>query len=289
MIWILSKRDESEYENSRLVEEFKAQNVEVKIVSPKHFDLIVDTNSRVLYNGSPAIPDLILVRTGSGTDFFTSCILKQYQHDNIKCINSPESIELAKDKLLTAQRLTADHLSTPKTILVRFPVDKVLIEKEIGFPCIVKPTTGSYGDGVQLCKNSEELDICIDSMASSKKAFLVQEYVGFKKGTDIRVIVIGGKVIGAMQRINENDFRANISIGGHGITYYVDDELAELAIKASKTVGLVIAGVDILFTHDGYSVLEINSAPGFFGFTTYTGVNIAKHIVDYVISQINYR
>lgn len=291
MIWILSKRDESEYENARLIEEFKAHGIDVAIVSPKNFDLIIDENSKVLYNGVTMNPDLILVRTGSGTDFFTSCILKQYQHQGILCINTPESIELSKDKLLTAQRFAVDHIATPKTILVRFPVDTHMVQREIGFPCVIKVLSGSYGKGVHLCKSIEDFNSFIQFVEAldPKKTIIVQKFMDNKIGTDLRVLVIGGEVIGAMQRSSGNsDFRANISNGGHGVPFELNDKIINLAKVSAASVGLSIAGVDLLFDdNDGYVVCEINSAPGFLGFETYCGMNIAKKIVDYIVTLIS--
>jgi RimK family alpha-L-glutamate ligase len=289
MIWILSKHDESEYENSRLIEEFKAKNINVSIVSPKNFDLIINENSKVLYKGIEVNPKLILVRTGSGTDFFTSCVLKQFQFQNIKCINSPESIELAKDKLLAAQRLTVDHIATPKTILVRFPVDIDLIKNEIGFPCILKILSGSYGRGVHLCRTEEEFKSFIQFIEAldPKKTLIVQKFMKDKIGTDLRVWVINGKVIGAMQRTSGNaDFRANISNGGYGLPYELNDRIIHLSKSAAESIGLDIAGVDLLFDDEGFVVCEVNSAPGFAGMENFCGINIAEKIVDYVLALL---
>jgi RimK family alpha-L-glutamate ligase len=290
MIWILTKHDESEYENRRLIEEFKLKNITALLVSPKHFDLIIETNhSRVLYKGLEVQPKIILVRTGSGTDFFTSCVLKQLELQNVICINSVESIEISKDKLSAAQYLSANNIPTPKTILVHFPVDIKLIKREIGFPCVVKLLSGSYGKGVHLCKSMEEFQSFtqfIDAI-DSKKTIIVQKFMDSKIGTDLRVWYINGEVIGAMQRSSGNeDFRANISNGGYGEPYKLNEKIIEITKKAAETIGLNISGVDLLFDNDDYVVCELNSSPGFLGMDSFCNMNIAEKIVDYVVSFI---
>ena len=183
--------------------------------------------------------------------------------------------------------MTVDHIATPKTILVRFPVDKELVQREIGFPCVIKVLSGSYGKGVHLCRSVEEFHSFIQFVEAldPKKTIIVQKFMNNKIGTDLRVWVINGKVIGAMQRSSGNsDFRANISNGGSGMPYELNDRIIHLAKSAAESLGLDIAGVDLLFDDDGYVVCEVNSSPGFAGFENYCNTNIAKQIVDYILS-----
>jgi RimK family alpha-L-glutamate ligase len=115
------------------------------------------------------------------------------------------------------------------------------------------------------------------------KILLVQEYVDTKPGEDLRVFVIGGKVIGAMKRhAPDGDFRANISAGGYGEPFEVSSEFDYLAREAARICGLQIAGIDLLFDKDGYKICEANSAPGFEGFEKYCGVDIAAQIAQYI-------
>jgi RimK family alpha-L-glutamate ligase len=115
------------------------------------------------------------------------------------------------------------------------------------------------------------------------KILLVQEYIDAKPGEDLRVYVIGGKVIGAMKRhAPEGDFRANISAGGRGEPFEVNNEIDYLAREAARICGLDIAGIDLLFDKDGYKICEANSAPGFEGFENYCQVDIAGQIAEYI-------
>ena len=117
---------------------------------------------------------------------------------------------------------------------------------------------------------------------------IVQEYIKHSEGKDLRVIVIGGKVIGAMLREStDGSFKANISRGGAGKPYEVDDELEMLSIQVSKTLNLDIAGVDLLFHPDGYRICEANSSPGFRGFEEALSINIPEKIFAYAKLRSN--
>ena len=122
----------------------------------------------------------------------------------------------------------------------------------------------------------------IETLKSSK-TLIVQEYMGDRPGEDLRVLVVGGKVIGAMKRTApEGDFRANISNGGTGDLYPVTDEIEYIARETAKVLNLDIAGIDLLFDHRGFRVCEANSNPGFSGFETYCNIDVADVITDYI-------
>ena len=287
-VLILSKKDESEYENRRLVESLADLGIPATIYHPDKFDVIVGKNTGygIKYNGQEfAMPDLVLTRTGSGTTEFITAIVRQFQEENVRCINSSLSVEIAKDKMRSHQLLASHGLPIPNTMLVRFPVEVDIVDNMIGWPCIVKVISGSYGEGIYLCENKTSFKKMMEFVGNldTPKILLVQEYVDAKPGEDLRVFVVGGKVLGAMKRhAPEGDFRANISAGGHGEPFEVNSEIDYLAREAARICGLQIAGIDLLFDKDGYKICEANSAPGFEGFEKYCQVDIAGQIAEYV-------
>ena len=198
-VWILSQLNSEVYENKRLQEELQKKNISVEIKHPNNFDIIVNKSTdNVLYNNeSIELPDKILVRTGSSTNYFTSALLKHFEKLNVPIVNSSTGINNARDKLCTHQILFHHELSTPKTMLVKFPVSVEVVEAEIGFPCIIKVLQGSYGNGVHLCHSKEYFEKLIEFLKnlSIKKPLLIQEYVDACPGTDLRVMVINQKVI----------------------------------------------------------------------------------------------
>jgi len=287
-IWILSKKEGFEYENGRLIESFNSKGIEAEVVDPSSFDIIVnkDIKQGLRYNGSPVeLPNLLLVRFGAGISKFMLALIRQLEKSGVVCINSANAIETVKDKLYTSQILSSQSIAIPNTMMVRFPVDPEVVDEEIGYPCVVKIVTGSYGEGVYLCdrkKDFKKLMEFIETLKSSK-TLLVQEYMGERPGEDLRVLVVGGKVIGAMKRsAPEGDFRANITNGGTGQAYELTDEIEYIARETAKVLNLDIAGIDLLFDSRGFRVCEANSNPGFSGFETYCDIDVAEVITDYI-------
>lgn len=287
-VLILSKKDEGEYENRRLVESLRDLGIPATIYHPDKFDVIVGkgTGYGIKYDGQEfEMPDLVLTRTGSGTTEFMTALVRQFEEEHIRCINSSLSVEIAKDKMRSHQLLASHGLPIPNTMLVRFPVEVDIVDKMIGWPCVVKVISGSYGEGIYLCENKTAFKKMMEFVGNldTPKILLVQEYVDTKPGEDLRVFVVGGKVIGAMKRhAPDGDFRANISAGGYGEPFEVSSEIDYLAREAARICGLQIAGIDLLFDKDGYKICEANSAPGFEGFEKYCGVDIAAEIAQYI-------
>jgi RimK family alpha-L-glutamate ligase len=293
-VLILSKKNVGKYENHRLIESLSDLGINATIYHPDKFDVIVGkgTGHGIKYNGkSFDMPELVLTRTGSGTTEFTAAIVRQFEEEKIRCINSSLSVEIAKDKMRSHQLLASAGMPIPNTMLVRFPVDVDIADNLIGWPCVVKVISGSYGEGIYLCENKKAFKKMMEFINNLNlpKTLLVQEYVDSKPGEDLRVLVIGGKVIGAMKRYApEGDFRANISNGGYGEPFEINDEIEYLARETSRICGLDIAGIDLLFDKDGYKICEANSAPGFEGFEKYCSINVAKHIAEYIKYRIGY-
>jgi gamma-F420-2:alpha-L-glutamate ligase len=291
-IWILTYGTSENFESNKLLAAAKHNGLEAELLQPKYFDIIVNKSSSksIRYNSQRIdMPNLVLTRTGSATNYFTAALYRQIEKFNIPVINTADSILTVKDKLLTSQVLAKSNLPTPKTMLMNFPVDCDLVESEIGFPCVVKLVSGSKGKGIYLCQSKKffnELMELIDNL-KSRKSMIIQEYMDHAVGSDLRVWVIGGKTVVAMKRTApEGDFRANISSGGTGEPFEITEEIDFLARETARVMGLDIAGVDLLFDHDGFKICEANSSPGFEGIDQYCGTDMAQRIIDYVKLKI---
>ena len=291
-VLIITKLDRNEYECNKLVESFASKGIRAIMSHPDDFDIIVDRNIHkgLKYQGNDMeLPSLALVRLGAGILPFQLAVVRHLEQAGIPCVNGSVAIETVKDKLRTSQILSRNSIPIPNTMMVRMPIDDNLVKDNIGFPCVVKVVTGSYGEGVYLCEKQRDykkLMEFIDNLGN-KKTMIVQEYLGERVGEDLRVLVIGGKVIGAMKRTApEGDFRANITAGGTGEVYPVTDEIEYLARETARLLNLDIAGIDLLFDRRGFRVCEANSNPGFLGFEKYCGVNVADIITEYVKFKI---
>ena len=289
-IWILIKKGNlNAYGNKRLKEAAEQMGIKLKIIYPEDLDIIVTRGGRksILHKGSPVeLPDCLIPRMGANTTYFGLAIIRHLERLGVFVVNSSQSIENAKDKLATLQILASNNVPIPKTMLAKFPLDIDGIEREFGYPVILKTVSGCQGKGVFLCEKKSQLEDLADLMEVSKDwkiNVIIQEFVSTSKGKDIRVFVVGGRVIGAMLRMaGEGKFKANFSAGGTVAPFKLNPALEWLAAESAKLVGLDIAGVDILFDGDNYKVCEVNSSPGFEGFENATGVNVPKEIYNYI-------
>jgi gamma-F420-2:alpha-L-glutamate ligase len=293
-LWMLGNRLTTEmYERERFVEEADKYGIDFSLVFADEIDLIVSRDDRKsirFRNDIVALPDSLLARTGSGTGYFNLSVLRQFERLNVPTLPNSAAIEASKDKMYANQILAQAGLPIPKTMLTRFPCKAELVEKVVGFPCVLKVVTGSHGKGVYLCENAKQFEDLSELVSSLdfKNSMIVQEYVQYSEGRDLRVIVIGGRVVGAMLRQStDGSFKANISRGGEGTPYAVDDQMELLAIQTAKVLDLDIAGVDLLFHSDGYRICEANSSPGFKGFEKALGINIPQKVFDYAKLRSN--
>jgi gamma-F420-2:alpha-L-glutamate ligase len=287
-LWMLGNRLTTEmYERERFIEEADKYSIDFNLVFADEIDLIVSRDDRKsirFRNDIVSLPDCVLARTGSGTGYFNLSVLRQFERLNVPTLPNSNAIEQSKDKMYANQILAQAGLPIPKTMLTRFPCKAELVEKVVGFPCVLKVVTGSHGKGVYLCENAKQFEDLSELVSSIdfKASMIIQEYIAHSEGRDLRVIVIGGRVVGAMQRTaTDGSFKANISRGGEGTPYEVDDEMEMLAIQVAKVLDLDIAGVDLLFHPDGYKICEANSSPGFKGFEKALGINVPEKVFTY--------
>tara|TARA_R110000824_G_scaffold11438_1_gene49930 strand:- start:861 stop:1778 length:918 start_codon:yes stop_codon:yes gene_type:complete len=293
--WILYKNKiEESYETQKLTEEFEKQDIKVRVVNPQDVDIFVDRDDRksILVAGkSRPLPDFVIPRTGSGTTYFIKAIIRHLERLGVILINGSDAIDNVKDKLYTQQVLGQSSLPVPKTLLVKHPIDIDFVEKNIGYPAIIKTLSGSFGAGVFLCENRKQLQQLLKMAEITKPSYniIIQEFIKDSYGKDLRVLVVNGKVAGCMMRqAVDDDFRANITRGGEGIPYQIDDDIEWLGGESARLLNLDIAGVDLLFDGEGYSICEVNSSPGFEGMDKYCKTNVAEQIVTYVKHKIGY-
>ena len=287
--WMLVKpKFQKSYETERLLEEFGNHKIEVKLIDPNEIDIFVNKENKqsILVNGkSLPLPKFVFPRTGSGTTYYIKAVIRHFERMGVPVINSSEAIDNVKDKLYTHQILAQSNLDIPNTMLLKHPIDIDFVEKNIGFPVIVKKISGSYGRGVFLCENKKQLNQLITMAELTKKSYdiIIQEFVKDTWGKDLRVFVVNNKVVGCMMRQStDDDFRANLSRGGEGFPYEVNEQIEWLSSESSKALNLDIAGVDLLFQNGGYKICEVNSNPGFEGMEMFTKKNIAKEIVSFI-------
>lgn len=291
--WILYSKSAykikpNSYEMRRFVEVATEKNIDIKVIAPEQIDLIVtrdDRKSIILDGEYVSLPDFVLPRMGAGTTYFALAVMRHLERLGVNSFNSSESVEVVKDKLYTHQILAQRNFPVPKTMLARFPVNVNMVEKHFGFPVVVKTLSGSQGSGVFLAENSEKFEDLMQLIESTKSNvnIILQKFVQTSKGRDLRVFIIGGRVVACMERLaKEGSFKANFSSGGTVTSYNLTPEIEWLATETARVLNLDIAGIDLLFDGEHFKICEANSSPGFEGIEKCCEVNIAKEIYNFI-------
>lgn len=221
-------------------------------------------------------------------------LARQLESLGIPVFNRSDVIETSDDKVATYQALAKQNLPIPKTIIApkvyynrkekNLPNLDFII-KHLRFPMIVKEAYGSFGEQVYLIHTKKELEEKVQELYG--KPFMFQEFIKSSEGKDIRLQVVGDKVVAAMKRYSENDFRANITSGGKMVAYEPTEVAKEIAIQASKAIGADFSGVDLLFgENDQYIICEINSNAHIRNLYDCTGINAADAIVEYILEKL---
>ena len=234
-----------------------------------------------------------------GVDFAIYLDKDKYQSEileslGVKLFNNHKAVRICDDKASTYLALLNSGLNIPNTIFgalcydKNMPIDKEWAKKiaeKLGYPLIVKESFGSMGKGVHLAKNYDELLTVMEKV--KLKPHLFQEYIGFAPGVDVRVIVIGGKAVCAMERRNDRDFRSNVAQGGYGKKITLTDDFKDSAEKCADILGLDYCGVDLLYGKDNKPyVCEVNSNAFISGIEKVTGFNVAKAYAEHIINTI---
>lgn len=285
-IFILSV-NEFIYSTNRLLEEAKNRGHNVKVVNHTKCTVKLSNKKRgVFYNGRNILNDakIIIPRIGTSVTQHGALIVNEFELNNIKSTASSSGIVLSQNKVESLQLLSKHRIPIPETIFSVNPED---ISNQInmlgGTPIIIKLLDGTQGKGVILADSIPSAKSIIDTFYGMHKNILLQEFVKESKSEDIRVFVVGGKVVSAMKRIgSKNDFRSNIHQGGRGEKAILSSKEEEIALEAAKLLNLPIAGVDLIRSKRGPLVLEVNSTPGLQGVEAFTKVNVALEIIKHI-------
>jgi len=294
--WILYKRNTQEltaedHGVNRLRATAESMGVHLEVYKPEQFDLLTsntDHNTIFIDKRRCIVPDFVIPRMGAESPYFALAIMRHFEQLGIYVCNTSDAIATVKDKMYMCQKLRGHGLPTPKTLLVKFPVSIDMVIQELGFPVVIKTISGARGFGVYLCESPTQLHDLMEllSVHQNLHGLILQEFVAQSFGCDLRVFVLGGQIIGCMKRSSNGGFKANYSLGGEVEAYPVTKEIEYLSLQAASLFKLDIAGIDLLFTSDGYTICEANSSPGFKGMEKATGADIASQIMCYIVSQV---
>jgi ribosomal protein S6--L-glutamate ligase len=283
-IAILS-RGEALYSTQSLLKAGEARDHTMEVLNPLFFNLVVENGKAVPYYHDEIVEDLdaIIPRIGASNTFQGSSLVRHFEAAGIMTTVSSEGILNSRDKWTCFQLLVRAGIPVPNTVLGGYYDAEVLLSKFSKQPVIIKILEGTHGQGVILSESKQNALATIETLQASNVKFILQEYIAESKGADVRAIVVDGVIVAAMKRqCKSGDFRSNLHRGGTSETLQLSYEEEKVAIKASKTLGLAVCGVDILQSERGPLILEVNSSPGLEGIETTTSKNISKSIIGYL-------
>lgn len=269
----------------RLKQVAEARGHNVQIINHAECYVTVEKSRPVVRYRGEDLKDIevIIPRIGQSITGYGTAIVRQFEMQGVYTTTSSIAINRARDKLRSMQILARADVGIPKTVFARETTDvDDVVEQAGGAPLIIKVARGTQGNGVVLAETRKAAQAVMQAFYVEGVNFLVQEFVKESAGEDIRAFVVGGRVVASMKRQSlDDDFRSNLHQGGEGTSVKLTDEERKTAIKAAKTMGLGICGVDMMRSSRGPLVLEVNPSPGF-GIEEVTGRNVAEKVIEYV-------
>lgn len=282
-ILILSRKNY--YSTRRLRDTARRLGHSVKVIDP-FSKLQVTSHKPASSSGGSQVTKpktVVIPRIGVIGIEYSLNLIRHFESRGIPVINSSRAINLTKDKFASLEVLKRRGLPVPKTFMIRsMRLLERVIKQSGGLPVVIKPLRGSQGVGVILAKRMKTVKSILKSAWEVDYDIIIQQFIPESRGQDIRILVVGGKVIAAMRRYPpKDDFRSNIHQGGRAELIELSPLHKKMALRAVKTLGLQLAGVDMIESRHGPLIVEVNTSPGFEGLEAVTGIDIARRIIDF--------
>jgi len=275
------------YSTARIAEEFeKAGHYVEHIDHTKCSVLLSGERPRIFFESENITDefDAVVPRIGTTVTRHGAAIVKQFELNHVFSTAKSLGILKARNKVATLQLMSKKGISIPKTV---FSINPNNVEDQIellgGAPVIIKLQEGTQGKGVILAESKKSAKSVIDTLYNMNTSILLQEFIQEANGEDLRIIVVGNKIVASMKRTSGlDDFRSNVHRGAEIQKVQLTPREKYMALNATKHLGLGVAGVDLIRSKSGPLLIEVNASPGLKGIESATGVNVAKAIVRYV-------
>ena len=290
-IAILS-RNKNLYSTNRLFNAGTKRGHRVEIIDYLRCYINIGENQTAIYYDGNKLGryDAVLPRIGASQTSYGTAIVRQFEMIGDFVINKSDAIKSSRDKLRSLQLLAKHGIDMPITGYASHAMDiHDVIEKVGKTPLIMKLLQGTQGNGMVLAETMKAAESVMNAFKQLDADILIQEFIKESRGIDIRAIVVGDKVVAAMQRVApEGEFRSNVHRGAATRHINLTLEEEEIATKSTKILGLSVAGVDLMRSKRGPLVLEVNSSPGLQGIELLTGADVAGEIISYIESSLKY-
>ncbi len=278
------------YSNQRMIEAAEARGHTIECIETSRCYMDINAHKPDVHYDGQILPryDAIIPRIGSSITFYGMAVVRQFESMGVYCLNTSAPIGRSRDKLRAHQILAAHGLDMPATAFAKSGQDtNGLLDLAGGAPVVVKLLESTQGKGVVLAETRNTASALIDAFRGLNAHFLVQEFIKEANGSDLRCFVVQGKVVGAMVRTaQKGEFRSNVHQGGDVKQARLTKAERRAAIKAAKIMQLNVAGVDILRSHAGPKILEVNSSPGLQGIEEATKKDIAGAIIECIETNV---
>jgi ribosomal protein S6--L-glutamate ligase len=279
-------RNPSLYSHRRIVEAARTRGHDIEIINTLHVHMNITSSRPTLWHGGRQLPqyDAVIPRIGASITHYGLAVLRQFEVQGVFPLNESVAIGRSRDKLRALQLLAREGIGLPVTAFAHGPRRAEDVIKEVGgTPCVIKLLEGTQGRGVILAETAASARSIIEAFSATNTNILVQEYIREAGGNDIRVLVVGGKVVASMMRSGKmGEFRANLHRGGKAEAVVVSEEERRAAVRSAEVLGLNVAGVDLLRSNRGPVVVEVNSSPGIEGMVSASGSDVAGAMIEFL-------
>lgn len=282
------------YSNERIMAAAEERGHSIDFLNIKQCFMKLDSTDPEIHNRGGKIIlnlDAVIPRIKPSITFYGAALTRHFESMGVYTLNSSQAIIQSRDKLFSLQLLIKNGLEIPTTGFAHSPSDTDdLINMVGGAPLIIKLLEGTQGTGVVLAETKKAAESVINAFKSLKANLLVQEFIKEANSKDIRCFVVNNKVVASIMReAQPGEFRANIHKGASTIPVKITSEERKMAIKATKILGLDVAGVDLIRSNKGALLLEVNSSPGLEGIEEATGKDIAREIIIAIEKRLNWK
>lgn len=275
------------YSTKRIAEEAEKLGHYVELIDHTKCSVKLGSGKPQIYLGDENITnefDAVIPRIGAKVTRHGAAIVKQFEMNDVFSTARSLAITRARNKVRTLQIMARKGIPIPETL---FSINPDNIEEQIkilgGTPVVIKLQEGTQGLGVILAESKKSAKSIIDTFYKMDTSILIQKYIEEANGEDIRIFVVGNKVVASMKRSSApGEFRSNVHRGGDTVAIKPSAKEQYIALNATKYLGLGVAGVDLLRSKKGPLLIEVNASPGLKGIEKATGVNIAKEIIQFV-------
>ncbi len=282
---IVLSRNAALYSTDSIVRAAKKRNHYVRVLDHMACDLVIEEDKlEVYYNGQKIERvDAIIPRIGNSATTHGSAVIRQFEGMGVFTALGSDPLLKSRDKISCLQILASNGIKVPRTAISNNSYMASQMLDLVGpSPHVLKLASGTHGMGVMLSKDKQNAEGILEAFGRTNK-ILIQKFISEAKGCDVRAFVVDGQIVGVMKRqAQEGEFRSNLHRGGHSYVVPLSPLEEKVALNACKLMGLNIAGVDMLQTHQGPMVLEVNASPGLEGIENTTKVDIAKKIIEFV-------